>query len=117
MTKNTQKVDAYRKRLKLRMVEAFGSKCGVCSYNKCVHALEFHHLDPSQKEFGFAKRWSRAWAKLVVELQKCVLLCSNCHKEYHAGILKIPENVQRFDEALIKTPHQYHKVISRLTNY
>lgn len=107
-TKNSKVVDAYRKRLKNRMVEAFGSKCGICSYNTCVHALEFHHLDPTEKEFGFGTKWSRSWETLKKELQKCVMLCSNCHKEYHHGIVSIPDNIQRYDESLIKTPHQYH---------
>ena len=41
----------FRQRRKRWAVDAFGGKCGICDYDKCVEALEFHHLDPSQKDF------------------------------------------------------------------
>lgn len=108
-THKSKIVDAHRKRVKIRMVEAFGGKCGICSYSRCIHALEFHHLNPSEKEFSFGRKWSRAWDTTKAELMKCILLCSNCHKEYHAGILDIPEDVPRFNENLITTSYQYHR--------
>lgn len=64
-----------------------GSKCIVCGYNKYQGALEFHHLDAKTKDFGIAyKGATRSWAKTKKELDKCILVCSNCHKEIHAGL-------------------------------
>lgn len=61
-----------------------GGKCEKCGYNKCAAALDFHHRDPTQKELnigGKAQTW--AWARIKAELDKCDLLCSNCHREVH----------------------------------
>ena len=41
----------FRNNRKQLMLKGFGNKCQICGYNKCDSALEFHHLDPSQKEF------------------------------------------------------------------
>lgn len=110
-TDNSKKVDAYRKRLKNRMIEAFGGKCGICAYDRCIAALEFHHLDPREKDFAFGRMWSRSWTKIENELMKCVLLCAICHREYHSGIIIIPIDIKRFDVSLVVTPHQYHKIV------
>jgi hypothetical protein len=68
---------------KKKAVELMGGKCIRCGYCRNYAALEFHHVDPSQKDFDFNKGRRRSWDKLIVELKKCVLLCSNCHKEEH----------------------------------
>lgn len=62
-----------------------GGKCELCSYSKCNASLCFHHRDPSQKLFGIdARKCSNAtWKSLVEEVQKCQLLCHNCHNELH----------------------------------
>lgn len=66
-----------------------GDKCSVCGYNKCSSALELHHLDPNTKEFNLSK--SRSYSKEAIdkEIKKCILLCSNCHREVHAGLLNL----------------------------
>ena len=72
---------------KLKCVEYKGGKCIECGYNKYYGSMEFHHLDPTLKEFSLSKMRSSAFnAKIIKELDKCVLLCSNCHKEVEAGI-------------------------------
>ena len=74
-----------RKKIKEMAVEYKGGKCICCGYNKCIGALEFHHLDPNGKDFNIsAKGITRAWSKVKEELDKCVLLCANCHRELHA---------------------------------
>lgn len=60
-----------------------GGCCLLCGYDKCTAALEFHHVDPSQKEFQINKRWSMTNEAIKKEIDKCVLLCSNCHREVH----------------------------------
>ena len=71
-------------RLKIQCVEYKGGKCEICGYNKCIDALEFHHLDPSQKNFLLSKIKSASLSeKIKKELDNCQLLCSNCHREKH----------------------------------
>jgi len=68
-------------------VEYKGGKCEVCGYDRCVEALEFHHRDLSEKEFGIsAKGYSRSWKAVMKELDKCILVCANCHRELHAKL-------------------------------
>jgi len=71
-----------RRRLKELAVEKKGGKCTFCGYNRYLGALDFHHLEG--KDFGL----TRSWAKVAKELEKCVLVCSNCHREIHAGLLQ-----------------------------
>ena len=68
-------------------VEYKGGCCEKCGYKKYIGALEFHHLDPNEKDFGIAdKGFIRSWDKIKKELDKCILVCSNCHKEIHNEI-------------------------------
>ena len=62
-----------------------GAKCGKCGYDKNISALEFHHLDPNLKEYQIdSRRFSNTSIdKLEQELNKCILLCANCHRELH----------------------------------
>ena len=103
MSNNSRNVIAYRKRQKQKVIEALGGKCVGCGYCKYNGALEYHHINPQEKDFTFGKFYSISWERIVAEATKCVLVCSNCHKEIHAGIRLLPEGVQRFDERLIKT--------------
>lgn len=76
-----------RRRKKKKLVEMFGDKCSICGYKKYVGALDFHHTDPKNKEFGLsAKGFSYSWDSLVKEAKKCILVCKNCHTEIEAGI-------------------------------
>jgi predicted HNH restriction endonuclease len=60
----------------------------MCGYDKYDEALEFHHLDPSEKETGSEIR-NLSWARLRLELDKCILVCANCHREIHAKLRKM----------------------------
>lgn len=60
--------------------------CARCGYDKCINALEFHHKDPTQKEFTIGSTWTMSQVRLKSEIDKCVILCANCHRELHAGI-------------------------------
>lgn len=71
-------------------VEYKGGKCEICGYDKYQGALEFHHLNPEEKDFGIAaKGYTRSFEKVKEEIEKCILVCSNCHKEIHAGIIDL----------------------------
>lgn len=78
-----------RKRNKERAVELLGGRCKLCGYNKTVNALEFHHVDRTKKSFTVSANMNKAWSKIVAELQNCVLLCANCHREVEAGLARI----------------------------
>lgn len=60
-----------------------GGCCAHCGYDKHYGALEFHHQNPSEKDVNWNKLRLRSWGKITNELDKCVLLCSNCHREEH----------------------------------
>jgi hypothetical protein len=69
-----------------------GSSCLICGYNRFIGALDFHHLDPAEKDFGLStKGITRAWALVKQELDKTVLLCSNCHREVHGGVVSLED--------------------------
>lgn len=93
-------VKTWRKATKKRMATSFGSCCGLCGYNKCIEALEFHHIDNLTKSFSLSSVIARPkkWDDIIIELRKCVLLCANCHREVHYNISKIPDNITRFNE-------------------
>jgi len=80
-----------RKKIKLMAVEYKGGKCVICTYNRCVDALEFHHEDKDGKEFGIgSKGYTRSWESIKKELDKTVLVCANCHREIECGLVEIP---------------------------
>ena len=72
-----------RRAIKNALIKFKGGKCERCGYNKCSRALEFHHLDPTQKDFGISKNLSKDFDILKQEVNKCILVCSNCHAEIH----------------------------------
>ncbi len=78
-----------RKERKKKLIEICGGKCIICGYQRCQKALDFHHKEEGEKEqkgFGISANGMLAkWSKLLEEVKKCVLLCSNCHREVHAG--------------------------------
>lgn len=82
-------VKKFRHSKKNKAVEYLGGKCKICGYNKCKDAMHFHHLDPSKKEFGISSKTSWGFSKIVKELDKCILVCSNCHAEIHAGLINL----------------------------
>lgn len=67
--------------LKQKCIEYKGGKCCKCGYNKYLGALEFHHLNPLEKKFTFAKKMHLDFEVLRLELDKCELVCVNCHRE------------------------------------
>lgn len=61
-----------------------GKSCMKCGYNKCYAALDFHHIDPLTKIDTVAKLSTHSSIEAALkEIEKCVLLCSNCHREFH----------------------------------
>lgn len=67
--------------LKLQAVAYLGGKCVKCGYNKCVNALEFHHLRNKIHEPTVLIQNSTRLDQIKSELDKCEILCANCHRE------------------------------------
>lgn len=81
---SSENVKNRRRKIKEMAVAYKGGKCEKCGYDKCNAALEFHHYDSTNKDFGIGERgYARAWEKVKKELDKCMMVCSNCHREIH----------------------------------
>ena len=96
--------EASQKRLTLkeRAIAHLGGHCQICGYDRCLSAFDFHHIDAREKDFTISA--SMSWDRIEPELKKCVLLCSNCHREVHAGwhpqYLEIDETGPELGEVL-----------------
>ena len=77
-------LEKYRLQVRDEALAYKGSKCESCGYDKYKGALEFHHKDPKKKDPQGLRKYKRE--KLFAELDKCVLLCANCHREEHARL-------------------------------
>jgi len=76
-----------RKKIREMALKYKGDKCERCGYNRCLEALEFHHTSSSRKDFSVSsKGYTRSWKRVKEELDKCILLCANCHREVHAQV-------------------------------
>ncbi len=80
---NSCSVNTRRHRIKSYLVAHKGGKCIGCGYNRSERALVFHHTNPSIKDFGIGGNHALSLTKLKAEVDKCVLLCANCHAEAH----------------------------------
>lgn len=76
------------RKFKIKCVEYKGGCCEKCGYDKYVGALQFHHLDPKEKGFALSKMKSHKFDKKIKEeLDKCMLVCANCHFEIHSSMV------------------------------
>lgn len=80
------RVNRRRIGVKKKGVDYKGGSCIICGYSKCLDVLSFHHRDPKEKDFNFGGAHCRSWEKVKIELDKCDLLCMNCHIETHKKI-------------------------------
>jgi transposase len=80
-----------RRKMKSILVAEAGGRCSVCGYDRSVAALEFHHLDRTQKRMSVSARGiAYALETVRAEAAKCVLLCANCHVEVETGLIEVP---------------------------
>lgn len=73
-----------RIRMKMRAVKYLGGKCVKCGQKVHFAAFQFHHKDSNNKEFNVGRVMNKSWDSIVPELDKCELLCANCHAEMHS---------------------------------
>ena len=84
--KEEQRQYRLRKKAKwMEIIEARGmNKCQRCGYDKFFGAIDFHHTQPEEKELEPCQMLSKSvTAKRLTELDKCIALCANCHRELH----------------------------------
>lgn len=97
----TKHITDYNRRRKSLILKGFGNKCQICGYNKCNTALEFHHINPKEKDITLS-RSIYSWERTKNELKKCICVCANCHREIHEGLIDIDSSKQYFNEELVK---------------
>jgi len=78
--------------VKIKLISYKGNKCQLCGYNRCISSLHFHHKNPNEKNFSISGK-SLSFEKLKKEVDKCILVCSNCHGEIHDGLTIIPDEL------------------------
>lgn len=83
----------FRQKLKIKSIEYKGGKCSICGYDKCNRSLDFHHRDPNEKDFEIGSSKVLNWKKVKLELDKCDILCRNCHGELHEKLYKEKLNI------------------------
>lgn len=102
--KNRYYVTKRRKDLKKALIEYKGGKCENCGYDKCIAAMDFHHKDPKEKEFGLSQKGlTKSLDILKKEADKCLLLCANCHREAHDALSEFKDTTTK---KKIKTKNQ-----------
>lgn len=90
---STDRISEHRRRIKRKAIHYSGGQCIRCGYNRCHAALDFHHIDPTEKEFRLAAGRTWGWDKCKVEIDKTILICSNCHRELHDGIWTLDQKM------------------------
>jgi len=83
---HNKKTHANQKSNKQWAVDYKGGKCEECGYDKSLNALQFHHKVYTEKDVNYSTMSSWGKDKMTVELDKCQLLCANCHAEKHEHI-------------------------------
>lgn len=96
--------------LKARCIAILGGKCLDCGLvSEYQSVYDFHHIDPTQKDFNVSKGLSRKWDKTAAELSKCVLLCCLCHRIRHEKEDNVKESYQKFDQPMPKQSYSEGK--------
>jgi predicted transcriptional regulator len=80
-----------RREIKKELVDYKGGSCVICGYDKAYRSLHFHHLNPNEKDFTLGRKWGKLGFNDTIkkELDKCILVCANCHGEIHDGLIQI----------------------------
>lgn len=76
-------------------IKSIKTPCIICGESEPV-CIDFHHIDPTTKEFDVTLKRTKAKSKILAEVAKCVCLCSNCHRKLHAGLLDISKYTKNY---------------------
>ena len=93
---NRQLKNRFKRKYYYKML--LGGKCFNCGYNKCMDALQFHHINPATKKFMISeviwhpnKTGNASEKEIEAEIKKCKLVCANCHYEIHSKNISMEE--------------------------
>ena len=90
------------RKYKKLLVKHLGEKCERCGYDRCPAGFDFHHIIPEEKEFSIGENCGNfAYERLLNEVEKCALLCSNCHRELHYNESEESTKVNRDSETTL----------------
>jgi hypothetical protein len=95
--KHTERYHGYRADYKSKLneqINEYKTSCGctVCGENSHPAVLDLHHLDPSIKE-GSPSTMRTSWERWLAEAEKCIVLCANCHRKVHVGLIELNARV------------------------
>jgi len=114
---NEKVINDKRRNDKKIYLEYSGNKCIECGYNKCEASLEFHHRNPNEKEFEISSAWNFENKSLfeidkhiISELDKCDILCSNCHMMKHIDIDFFNENIDEINNKVSNYKERQTKI-------
>jgi hypothetical protein len=92
-TSHKVRFQKFREQRLSRFKSAVGACCSICGYQRCQSALEFHHKDPNNKSFEISdaiyQKIKLTDEQIFSELKKCILICANCHRELHEGLITV----------------------------
>lgn len=103
--KSRLKCHERKMRNKQHAIDYLGGNCCMCGYNKSPAAIDFHHVNPQEKSVTVKQLSACSLEKILREVDKCVLLCSNCHREYHYNQIHNHVEYNRASET-IKQEHE-----------
>ena len=86
---------------KMDLITYKGGKCEICGYDKNIAALDFHHINPDDKSFQLDARHlsNTNIEKIKEEVDKCILVCANCHREIHNPNLQLEHVTQIINDS------------------
>ena len=76
------KIERERYQKKKKFIESQKHKCAKCGEDR-VYILDFHHIDKNKKDFTIGKIKKGNLDLIQEEIDKCIVLCANCHREFH----------------------------------
>jgi len=82
---------SYQRKRTRKAIDYKGGKCQICGYARSQAALVFHHRDPKAKEGPISRLLHKPWNAIKSEIDKCDLLCANCHAELHEKLICMDE--------------------------
>lgn len=109
--KNQDKYRAKRKRVARKRKDRWAliindfkkDGCNVCGYRKCISALEFHHIEGNKEGAISSMLQASGLMKILKEIEKCIVVCANCHREIHSGlVVKTVMKINTYDSSPIQ---------------
>lgn len=110
-------VTKFRQNRKKNLVYVMGGKCALCGYDRCIGALEFHHINPETKKYGLSSGNCHSMKEDLLEAQKTILVCANCHREIENGLIIQPLFTSYIQERAEEVLRNTEAVKSKTYNY